>query len=244
MGNVIFSSSNRTLDLASLNWGKLHASTQGKDKLSELIKQVKPALCQIASLSHHPVTLVSTLPVSQLACQVSHDPLLLCCCFVLRESRTAGMRRSLMGFSCRCSMWEKEHKHVFISSSLSLYCPLVKQAFPHGQNVSFGVKLEEVHQCQRGWVSSEHTEHIPEGSRGCDFSRLSQGLGYSVCLCELMLLLSQCLSNPVEQCYTICSHCEERQGSIILIWGLFTLHSKQLLRLHFLQRSLRWQSGK
>lgn len=54
-------------------------------------------------------------------------------------------------------------------------------------------------------MSSEHTEHIPEGSRGCDFSRLSQGLGYSVCLCELMLLLSQCLSNPVEQQGTICS---------------------------------------
>lgn len=24
-------------------------------------------------------------------------------------------------------------------------------------------RLEEVQQCQRGWVSSEHTEHIPEG---------------------------------------------------------------------------------
>lgn len=44
----------------------------------------------------------------------------------------------------------------------------------------------------------EHTEHIPEGSRGCDFSRLSQGLGYSVCLCELMLLPSQCFSDPVD----------------------------------------------
>lgn len=77
-------------------------------------------------------------------------------------------------------------------------------------------------------MSSEHTEHIPEGSRGCDFSRLSQGLGYSVCLCELMLLLSQCLSNPVEQRYTICSHSEERQGSIIVLLGLFTLYSIQL----------------
>lgn len=76
-------------------------------------------------------------------------------------------------------------------------------------------------------MGSEHTEHIPEGCRGCDFSRLSQGLGYSVCLCVLMLLLSHCLSNPVEQ-YTICSHCEEPQGSIIVLLGLFRLHSIQL----------------
>lgn len=104
---------------------------------THLKRGVKPALCQIASLSHHPVTLVSTLPVSQLACEVSHDPLLLCCCFVLRESRTAGMRYSLMGFSCHVSMWKKrEHKLVF---SPSQHCPLVKQASPCGQNVSFGV---------------------------------------------------------------------------------------------------------
>lgn len=69
-------------------------------------------------------------------------------------------------------------------------------------------------------MNSEHTEHIPEGSRGCDFSRLSQGLGYSVCLSELMLLLSQCLSNPVEQWDTICSQREEGQGSVFVL-GLF-----------------------
>lgn len=53
---------------------------------------------QISSLHHHPVTLMSALPVSQLAGQDSHDPLLLCRCFVLRESRTAGTRRRLVGF--------------------------------------------------------------------------------------------------------------------------------------------------
>lgn len=69
-------------------------------------------------------------------------------------------------------------------------------------------------------MGSEHTEHIPEGRRGCDFSRLSQGLGYSVCLCVLMLLLSQWLSNPVQQWYTVCSHCEELQGPIIVLLDL------------------------
>lgn len=42
-------------------------------------------------------------------------------------------------------------------------------------------------------MASEHTEHIPEGRRGCDFSRLSQGLGYSVCLSVLTPVLSWCL---------------------------------------------------
>lgn len=79
---------------------KVYYMHQCNDKLSELSSSlgVEPALCQIVSLSHHPVTLVSTLPVSQLVCQVSHDPLLLCCCFVLGESPTAGIRVGLMGF--------------------------------------------------------------------------------------------------------------------------------------------------
>lgn len=203
---------------------------------THLKRGVKPALCQIASLSHHPVTLVSTLPVSQLACEVSHDPLLLCCCFVLRESRTAGMRYSLMGFSCHVSMWKKKRAQACIQSVPALSVGEAGQ--PLWPKCEFWCKLEEVQQCQRGWMGSEHTEHIPEGCRGCDFSRLSQGLGYSVCLCVLMLLLSHCLSNPVEQWYTLCSHCEEQQGSIIVLLGLFRLHSIMLFWLQFYKDSL------
>lgn len=52
-------------------------------------------------------------------------------------------------------------------------------------------------------MASEHTEHIPEGCRGCDFSRLWQGLGYPVCLGVLTLVLSWCLGRPGRQRHTI-----------------------------------------
>lgn len=169
---------------------------------------------------------MSTLPVSQLACQVSHDPLLLCCCFVLRESRTAGMRCCLMGFSCHVLMSggkkQKEKKtkrraQACTQPTLPLYVGKAGQSLWPKRFGEFMCKSEEVQQCQRGLMGSEHTEHIPEGQRGCDFCRLSQGLGYSLCLCELMLLLSQYLSSPIEMWYTICFHCEELLGSIIFL---------------------------
>ena len=150
---------------------EMHYMYQCKEKISYLYSGVKPALRQIASLSHHPVTFVSTFPVSQLACQVSHDPLLLCCCFVLRESRTAGVRCSLMVFSYRGSMWrekKKEHKRVFIGRSPSGTVRSAEQSCPR-LKCTFWCKLEEVQPSQRGWASSEHTEHIPEGSRALWF---------------------------------------------------------------------------
>lgn len=171
----------------------MHYTHQCKAKISYLNSEVKSALCPIASLSQHPVTLVSPLPVSQLACQVSHDPLLLCLCFVLSESRTAGTSRGLTGFRCRGSMWTRTRR-MFVSPSPS-DCQAGPVAWPQ---CAFWCKLAEVPACQRGGVSGEHTGHIPEGSTGCDFSRPSQGFGYSVCLCELMPLPSQCLSKPVE----------------------------------------------
>lgn len=84
-------------------------------KIRSYLNSSESAMCQIASLSHHPVTHVSTLPVSQLACQVSHDPLLLCCCFVLREFRTAGDEMQSHGFFVALVGCEKEHKHVLIA---------------------------------------------------------------------------------------------------------------------------------
>lgn len=74
---------------------------------------------------------------------------------------------------------------------------------PMAKMWEFGVGLQEGQRCQRGWMASEHTEHIPQGCRGCDFSRLSQGLGYSVCLGVLTLVLSWCLRRPDLQGHTI-----------------------------------------
>lgn len=181
---------------------------------AHLTRRVKHAPCQIASLSHHPVTLVSTLPVSQLACQVSHDPLLRCCCFVEGIWDSWDETQS-HGFQLVCS---DEREFAFSPSPALSMGKLGQPVWP---KCEFWCRFEEVQQCQRGWMASEHTEHIPEGRRGCDFSRLSQGLGYSVCLGVLMLVLSQCLSNPVQRRHTIFARCEELQPSIIIPVGLF-----------------------
>lgn len=69
-------------------------------------------------------------------------------------------------------------------------------------------------------MASEHTEHIPEGRRGCDFSRLSQGLGYSVCLSVLTPVLSWCLRRPGRQRHAVGARCEELQLSIVIAHGL------------------------
>lgn len=55
---------------------------------------------------------------------------------------------------------------------LVLYCPALSVNGADFSNLwaalwlkcRFWCKLEEVQQCCRGWVSSEHTEHIPEGT--------------------------------------------------------------------------------
>lgn len=92
---------------------------------------------------------------------------------------------------------------------------------PMAKMWEFGVGLQEGQQCQRGWMASEHTEHIPEGRRGCDFSRLSQGLGYSVRLGVLTLVLSWCLRRPGRQRLTI-AVCRGRDNDpLSLPVGLF-----------------------
>lgn len=152
------------------------------------------------------------------------------------------MRCSLMGFSC-CGFDVKNGTSAYSSARR---CPALSDCEARPAlcpKCEFWCKLEEVQQCQRGWVSSEHTEHIPEGSGGCDFSRLSQGLGYSVCLCELMLLLSQCLSSPVKLWYYLFPQ-RERQGSIIVLLGLFRLYSIQLLWHIIFTRNLWCQPGR
>lgn len=187
---------------------------------AHLTRSTAPAPCLIASLSHHPVTLVSTLPVSQLARRLSHDPLLRCCCFwgffslpFWKQCGTAGMTRGPIGFP-------------FLSVPVS--APSVRGRLrtpsrplpqsPVAKMWEFGVGLQEGQWCQRGWMASEHTEHIPEGRRGCDFSRLSQGLGYSVCLSVLTLLLSWCRRHPGRQRHTVGSvtmiHCHCPQACL------------------------------
>lgn len=69
-------------------------------------------------------------------------------------------------------------------------------------------------------MASEHTEHIPEGRRGCDFSRLSQGLGYSVCLSVLMPVLSWCPRRPGRQRHAVAGRREELQLSVVIAYGL------------------------
>lgn len=171
---------------------------------AHLTRSAAPGACQIASLSHHPVTLVSTLPVSQLARQVSHDPLLWCCCEVFffffyfkRNLGQLGWHAVSLGFrSCVPVSAPSVRGRIRMPSRLLPQAPMAKMW-------EFGVGLQEGQRCQRGWMASEHTEHIPEGRRGCDFSRLSQGLGYSVCLGVLTLVLSWCLRRPGRQRCTI-----------------------------------------
>lgn len=97
---------------------------------------------------------------------------------------------------------------------------LLPQA-PMAKMWEFGVGLQEGQRCQRGWMASEHTEHIPEGRRGCDFSRLSQGLGYSVCLGVLTLVLSWCLRRPGQQRRTIGARWRRDNNPLSLPAGLF-----------------------
>lgn len=139
---------------------------QCKAKITYLsLSELKGQACvlhQIASLSHPLLGPVSPLPVSQLACQVSHDPLLLYCSSVLRGFRTAGMRCGLLGLSC-CDPILLES----VVFSLVLYCPALSIRGPASRPapwlkcVCILWKLEEVQQCRRGWVSSKqaHRAH-------------------------------------------------------------------------------------
>lgn len=148
---------------------------------------------QISSL-HHPVTLMSTLPVSQLAGQDSHDPLLLCCCFVLRESRPAGTRRCLVGFIRLCFRWGKGKMSTCVKAAAHPSAVReVEEARSCSWNllVRLGASLKRKHSSARGHKQAYSTFQKPAG---CDFSTPSHGLGYSACLCELMLL-PQCLSS-------------------------------------------------
>lgn len=70
-------------------------------------------------------------------------------------------------------------------------------------------------------MASEHTEHIPEGRGGCDFSRLSQGLGYAVCLAVLTLVLSWCLRRPGRQRRTVGARWRRYNHPLSLPTGLF-----------------------
>ncbi len=210
------------LHLSSLNWDTLHASVQSNDKISELISTPRSSLHSVR-LHHFPIIRSPLCPHFLSHSWPAKSPMTLCCCAAVLFWENLGQLGcdavSWVSVAVvRCEKRARARIHGFRRRPALSACEADRPPWP---KCEFWCKLEEVQHCQRGWVSSERTEHIPEGSRGCDFSRLSQGLGYSVCLCELMLLLSQCLSNPVEQWYTICSRCEETQGSIIVLLDSF-----------------------
>lgn len=193
--------------ISAPNWSTLHASMQSEDKLSGLIFTQRSSLLSVR-LHHFPIIRSPLCPHFLSHSWPAKSPMTLCCCAAVLFWENLGQLGwdAVSWVSVAVVRLEKKHKFIDQSRAVRGW----SGPAPPWPKCEFWCELEEVQQCQRGWVSSEHTEHIPEGSRGCDFSRLSQGLGYSVCLCELMLLLSQCLSNPVEQWYAIRSCCEEK----------------------------------
>lgn len=151
---------------------------------------------------------MSTFPVSQLASQDSHDPLLLCCCFVLRDCITAGEEMQSHGFHLRYGK-KKNQNNINSTVFPSLF---VKQT--SGSTVSFGVDRRKCGRARGAeWALSIESTFL-KAAEPCDFSSLSQGLGYSVCLCELMLWRAQCLSNPAEHRYIIGSCREDKWSSL------------------------------
>lgn len=150
------------------------SSTQWKDKLFELIWTQGSGLRSVR-LHHFPIIRSPLCPHFLSHSWTAKSPMTLCCYAAVlfwENLGQLGWDAVSWVFSCRGPMW-KEHKPVLIVSVTVPRCPfflffLWSRPAPW-LKCKFWCKSEEVQQCQRGWVSSEHTEHIPEGNRALWF---------------------------------------------------------------------------
>lgn len=170
--------------------------------------RVKPAHCQIASFYHHPVTFcvhISCLTAGQPRLPWPFAAVLLFCFERLYNSWRGD---AVSWFSL--TIWKKKNQKNIHSTVFP--CLYVKQT--SGSTVSFGVDRRKCGRARGAeWALSIENTFL-KAAEPCDFSSLSQGLGYSVCLCELMLWRAQCLSNPAEHRYIIGSCREDKWSSL------------------------------
>lgn len=151
--------------------------------------------------SGHPCVHTSCLTAGLPSLPWPFAALLLFCFGRISDSRDESLSHGLIADVVQCG---KRHK---------LLCPLKRThhaALTCGKIASFGVSWNKCRSARGAELAARIQSTFQKAAEPCDFSRLSQGLGYPVCLCELMLLLSQCLSSPTEQNDTNCSHHEEK----------------------------------
>lgn len=175
-------------------FNEVHYTHQCKAKISYLNSFQTRGQAYTVWLHHFPIIWSPLCPYFLSHSWAAKSPMTLCCCAAVlfwENLGQLGWDAVSWGFSRCGSMWKRAQACTLHSTASCEEVVVCEEALACVENVRFGVSWRKCGSARGSeWAASTQST-FQKAAEPCDFSRLSQGLGYSVCLWDHAVAVSQ-----------------------------------------------------